>query len=288
MTMFGLDVYTHRTLRSPVKSQPEPTGRALDLDFAPEAPERLGFPADARAISDEREADGGLVIQIEHDESAGYLISGPRYGATLLRPDARAAAGRPGAGGFGSWLRLLVAQVLPFAAILRGLEAMHASAVAVGEQAIALAGRPGAGKSTTAAALRRAGAVFLTDDVLALESRDGELIAHPGAPFRTAPDDREELVPVDSVGDATSLDAVFLLDRRADGPPEPRFEPTPDPRLLIATTFNTVLRSPARQRTLLEVCGGIAERRVERIAAGPGVEPDRVAAAILEQAERSR
>jgi hypothetical protein len=286
--MFGLDVRAEGEMPAVAAAGAEPTGRALELRLDPEAPERLGFPAGAAAISDQREADGGLVFQIEHDEAAGYLVWGPRYGASLLRADGGAVLGRPGEGGFEAWHRLLIAQVLPFAAILRGLEALHAGAVLADGGAVALVGRPGAGKSTTAAALRRLGCAFLADDVLALERRDGALIAHPGAPFQAAPEDREALLPVEGGGGAAELGAVFFLDRRADGPAEPGFEPILDPRLLIASTFNAVLLSPARQRRLLEICGEIAARRVERVAAGPAVGPERIAAAIAARLEERR
>jgi hypothetical protein len=286
--MFGLDLRAAGDLPSFPVGTAAPTGRRLELSFEPQGSPRLGFPEGGRAISEEREGDGEPVFRIESDEEAGYLIWGPRYGANLLRPDARSVLSRPGEGGFAAWLRLLVAQLLPFAAILRGLEALHASAVLAGGQAVLIAGRSGAGKSATAEALCRGGASFLADDVVALEIRDGALIAHPGAPLRTAPGSREELVPVGPTADAAELGALFFLDRRGDGPAEPRFDPAVDPRLLLSSTFNTVLASPARLRSQLEVCAAIGERRVERVTAGPGVDPDRIAEAIAERAARRR
>jgi hypothetical protein len=67
----------------------------------------------------------------------------------------------------------LIGPVLGFVLRLRGVTCLHASAVAVGEQAIALVGLPGAGKSTTAAAFARCGFSVIADDVLAL-LEDGE------------------------------------------------------------------------------------------------------------------
>ena len=81
------------------------------------------------------------------------------------------------------WQRFLIAQVLPFAAALNGLEVLHASAVAFGDRALALIGASGAGKTSLALAACRLGAELIADDVLALERREDRLLAHPGAPL---------------------------------------------------------------------------------------------------------
>lgn len=284
VTMFGLDVGAEPGVPPLPPGAPRPTGRGLRLSLLPpDGPPRLGFPEAAMTISEEREPGGRLVFRIERDGSAGYLFWGHRYGASLLAPDGAVATGRVGEGGATAWLRLLIAQVLPFAAILRGLEVLHASATIAGPGAIVLAGRSGAGKTATTAALCRRGSTFLADDVVALEARPDELLAHPGAPFRTAEDSREELVEVGGIGEAAPLEATFFLDRRSDGPPEPRFEPILDPRILLASTFNTVLLTPHRLRGLLDVCAEVGRRRVERVHAGPACEPDLIAAAILDR-----
>jgi hypothetical protein len=66
---------------------------------------------------------------------------------------------------------------------LRGVTCLHASAVAMGSRAIAFAGSPGAGKSTTAAALARRGHAILSDDIVALEEREGSFLALPAHPY---------------------------------------------------------------------------------------------------------
>ena len=72
--------------------------------------------------------------------------------------------------------------MLPFAALLQGLEVFHASAVVQGGEAIALLGPSRAGKTSLALELCARGASFLADDVLALETREDALFAHPGSP----------------------------------------------------------------------------------------------------------
>jgi hypothetical protein len=76
----------------------------------------------------------------------------------------------------------LIGPVIGFVLRLRGVTCLHASAVAVDEQAIALAGFPGAGKSTTAAAFAHRGYSVIADDVVAL-AEDGEnFLVPPGYP----------------------------------------------------------------------------------------------------------
>ena len=74
----------------------------------------------------------------------------------------------------------LLGPVIGFVLRLRQMTCLHASAVAVGEHAIALVGFPGAGKSTTAAAFARCGFSVIADDVVAL-AEDGEnFLVQPG------------------------------------------------------------------------------------------------------------
>jgi hypothetical protein len=76
----------------------------------------------------------------------------------------------------------LIGPVIGFVLRLRGVTCLHASAVAVDEQAIALVGFPGAGKSTTAAAFAHRGYSVIADDVVAL-AEDGEnFLVPPGYP----------------------------------------------------------------------------------------------------------
>jgi hypothetical protein len=74
----------------------------------------------------------------------------------------------------------LLGQALSFALVKRGFEPVHASAVAVGDQAIAFIGDCGLGKSTLAAAFLRAGHRLLTDDLLLLQTRTRAIVAFPG------------------------------------------------------------------------------------------------------------
>ena len=63
---------------------------------------------------------------------------------------------------------------------LRGTICLHASVVSQGQKAIAFAGRKGAGKSTTVAALAQRGAAVLSDDIAAITQDQGQFVVHPG------------------------------------------------------------------------------------------------------------
>jgi hypothetical protein len=298
-TVFGLDVRSEQRLSFLQASAAAPTGRRLDLSFCADG--ERGWPADAELISDQRNRDGSVNFQIESSAEAGYRIWGPEYGANVLSVDGRRLRSAPGAG-MQEWQRMLIAQVLPFASVLHGLEVLHASAAVVDGGAVAFAGPSGAGKTSLALALSEAGAGFLADDVLAIERIGEELIVHPGAPIaaidreeaRRLRDDgpgarerqvlginrREEITRMAIDAAPAPLRAIFFIERGSDGPDEPRFEPATDPRLLLSATFNLVLASPPRLQRLLETAALAARGRVERVLAGPGVDATELAAAI--------
>ena len=155
--------------------------------------------------------------------------------------------------------------------------------------------------------LCRLGADFLADDVLALEIRDGELLAHPGTQIAaldargaTAGESRgtaghenpsghevERLLRMRGAAEPAPLAALFFLDRRSDGPSSPYFEPLADAQPLLGATFNFVLTAPKRLRGLLEVCALAAQRRVERIVAGPDVDATLLAGAVERRMDTS-
>jgi hypothetical protein len=80
------------------------------------------------------------------------------------------------------WQQTLLARVLPDIAIIRGYEALHASAVQSPLGVVALAAPSGIGKTTLALELVRRGWPLVTDDVLVLEATPSGVRAHPGIP----------------------------------------------------------------------------------------------------------
>jgi hypothetical protein len=300
-TAFGLDVRSEIPLSFLEGSATKPTGRLLEISGRVQDAAKLDWPEHAELVCDERQPDGSAIFRIEQHPEAGYLISGPEYGTCLLSADGRRVRGVFEGLPDDAWQRLLIAQALPFVALLHGLEVIHASAVVTDQGAVAFVGPSRAGKTSLALELCRRGASFLADDVLALERAGDDLLGHPGSPVAgvdhaeaqrleqaegvqrqeiVAINAREQIVRVHGAVEPTPLAALFFLDRRRDAPSEPRFEPAIDPRTLLAATFNTVLTTPARLRGLLEVCALAARRRVERVAIGPGVDAAQLAAAV--------
>ncbi|HEY6551391.1 MAG TPA: hypothetical protein VIY71_09370 [Solirubrobacterales bacterium] len=290
-TVFGLDVQSDRPLSFLEQAEARPTGRGLELSLL-EDPEAIGWPAAAELISDQRKPDGSVNFQIESRAEMGFRIWGPEYGVSVISADGKRLLGAVDRGREDAWQRLLVAQALPFAAVLQGLEVLHASAVATEEGAVALSGRSGSGKTSLALELCRRGADFLADDVLALERVDGQLVGHPGAPVAgidraeaerlsavggtgrpevLAADRREQVARVPASASPLPLRTLFFLDRRSDGPARPCFEPAADAQALLSATFNLVLTGAQRLERLLDACALLASCRVERIACGPAV-----------------
>lgn len=296
-TVFGLDLDSDTPLPFLEGGGARETGRPLRISYREQAPP---WPSGARLVSDERGLEGEVIFQIEAADDS-YRFQGPAYGCTVLSGAGAEVRGAPGGEGFEGWQRLLIAQVLPFAAALRGLEVLHAGAVVIEGTGVALSGRSGSGKTSAALALQRRGAELLADDVLAVELAGEGLLAHPGAPIAgidlteaerlglqgdgehaevLAVNARERVARTALVPGPVPLGALFLLDRRLQGPQEPSFEAEGDPRQLLASTFNLLLASPQRLAGLLEVCARLAARRVERVTFGPATGPDELAAAI--------
>jgi hypothetical protein len=76
----------------------------------------------------------------------------------------------------------LIGPVIAFVLRLRGIICLHASAIAVDGQAIAILGAPGAGKSTAAAAFAKLGYPVLSDDVVVLDDQGDRFLVQPGYP----------------------------------------------------------------------------------------------------------
>ena len=126
--------------------------------------------------------DGEPHFSVRRD-ARGFWLSFDDFGRYTVSPDGRAAACEADAVPVAYTERFLFAQVLPLAAVLQGLDVVHASAVACEGGVAAFVGPSGAGKTTVATRLVARGASLVTDDALALEVSHGAVVAHPGPPF---------------------------------------------------------------------------------------------------------
>jgi len=143
-----------------------------------------------RAVAERAErvralGDGERVfLTVDFVPETGYLLDAPGFARMLVSPDGREILCNPEPEQE-RWEAPLLAQALPLAATLQGLEVLHASAVAVGDGPLAgraalFSGPQGAGKSSLAGALVRRGATLLSDDTVAIEQREGTLLVHGG------------------------------------------------------------------------------------------------------------
>ena len=76
----------------------------------------------------------------------------------------------------------LLGPIMGFVMLLRGVVCLHASAVAIGDEAIAVLGPAGSGKSTTAAAFSERGHRILAEDVVTLDDRGDQFLVRPAYP----------------------------------------------------------------------------------------------------------
>lgn len=179
----------------------------------------------------------------------------------------------------------LLGQVFSFALARRGIEPLHATAVAIDGEAVGFLGDCGRGKSSLAASFLEQGATLLTDDLLVLRDHGGRQLAYPGPPRiklfphvarrllgpGTAgtpmnPGTAKLVIPVgarrSSAGGPLPLRAIYVLARPARGRrvrvATRRLAPRRAFLALVRNTFNPVLAEPARLGRLLDEAARLA------------------------------
>ena len=187
----------------------------------------------------------------------------------------------------------LVGPVIGYVLRLHGTVCLHASAVAVDGRAIALVGRPGAGKSTTAAGFACCGFPVLSDDLAALADKGAQFLVQPGYPRvnlwpdsvrqlfgsedalpRITPTWEKRYLPLGQNGHhfASSplpLRAIYILESRDEILTAPMIEEVSGEEAfmaLVANTYVNYLLDQDMRRTefdvLSRVVSGIPVRRV--------------------------
>ena len=158
----------------------------------------------------------------------------------------------------------IVGPVMGFVLRLRGVTALHASAVCVDGRAIALCGESEAGKSTTAAALALSGFSVLAEDILAIRERNGTCYVEPGYPRvclwadsvqalfgspealqQLTPSCEKRFLPLEGPArfeaEARPLGAVYVLAPRVEDPDAPRIEHLGKREALLELVQNTYM-----------------------------------------------
>jgi hypothetical protein len=255
-------------------------------------------------LVERRLVDGRVGMSVDRSEDGSFRIWAPRHGAYHVCPDGLTVVGSPPGGPAWRWERLVLAQVLPLTAALQGLEVLHASAVAVNGQVIAFTGGSGAGKTSTAFHAVRNGGKLVTDDVLAVELRDGVPFAFPGStvarvdPMQLrglARQERRALGPVVARAEkhhlalaaanrSLPLGAIYHIVRPVQGA-QTLLVTESDPLALLGSAFLPYLQDAGRLTNQFAVCAAIIERvPLRRVQVPDRVSAAAVAAAVLKDA----
>jgi hypothetical protein len=171
------------------------------------------------------------------------------------------------------WLRALLDSVLLCTALLHGRQPLHAAGIGFGDDAVAIVGATGGGKTSLAWELLGRGATLLADDLVVLTVGGGRVVAHPGPPLMNLPAERapeplghalaqfpregEQWVQL-AAGPARPLPlrAIVLLERLAGSADScERIDPTPFP-LLPRVPFLDGSADAARER--FEIIAAVA------------------------------
>ncbi len=282
-------------------------GRRCRLRLVCEPALDATWPAQERTtVHEVRASDGRTVLAVHEHPQAGYRLDASYYGSFVVARDGREVLCAPTPIADWSWQAFLVGQILPLLAVLQGLEAMHGSAVAYGQDAIGLVADSRGGKSSLAVNLVRRGAAFVADDVLALEPDGARTTLQPGpalASVRHAEaqaigarglgeigtvvghDEHELRVVVPQQPRALKLAALYFLER-ADQEPSRVIEPIePDPLLLLGASYNGFVRTRTRLVGQLDLYAHVA-RSVPtfRAVVWPGIDAHGLAGRIREHA----
>ena len=231
---FGLSLRTNQGVPG---LMPSSVASAADtqiwLDAWPLSPRTHDLPGEAWHVSEGQGQNtpalrvwrlaGGAYFRLRYSDGTEFLVD--RAGSEVW-------ATWPDSSTLEDTATYLLGPILGFVLRLRGITCLHASAVVVGDRAIALIGPANAGKSTTAAAFCRRGHPILADDIVALLERDEIVQVQPAYPqLRLWPD------------------SVALLYGTSDA--LPRLTPTWDKRALDLTQNGCRYQSNSRPSTCL-------------------------------------
>lgn len=279
---FGFELTGDVTLPGTTTSDaPPPPGRPLRFRQATRADVGADWTGRTTHVARAR-AGGRTHARIVRNDAGDLLFRANGIGLFDLRADLSLMRYAPVQRPLVPWSRYVVAQVLPFAALLAGREVLHAGAVALDGGAVAITAPSTGGKSTLLAALVQRGAPLVADDVVAVERAGHELTVHPGPALLSLRETASELLggpaalaalgpevaevlgsswrEVRGHGEPLPLRALVLLERSPNADvTDVRRLAAPDPRLLLGATFNAAWQEPGRMTRLLDLIAALAD-----------------------------
>lgn len=205
-----------------------------------------------------REYDGGKFFQLAYGDGTEFFVDGDgaHVWGTFVTPFTSE-----------DLATYFLGPVMGFVLRRRGVTPLHASALAMGDFAVAISGAAGAGKSTTAAALALRGAPVLCEDIAALDESAGDFSVRAGYPRVCLwPDAVEKLLGETTAlpnltpnwdkkflaldggraqfaEGALPLGAVYLLSNRVADESVPRFEELSGKEALLELVQNTYMNA---------------------------------------------
>jgi hypothetical protein len=172
--------------------------------------------------------------------------------------------------------RFLLDTVLWWTALARGFELLHASAVLLEGQLVAMLGPTGAGKTSLAIELMGRGATLFCDDVLTLRRESTGVVAYPGPAVMNVPhaslhltqgwatpiapfaDQHETWMAVDRAARTpASLSATIVIDRAPQNDLEIGRLP-PNPLTLMTSTWGLTNIGPSARKSF-QIFADLAE-----------------------------
>ncbi len=287
--VYGLGLHFNRPI--PALALLPPADR-IDVEITlGTMPEELESPVPAnsanRYLSEETEDCGTPTLQVSSLFGGRYLRSEYSDGTIIVvdGQGTRVWATWPDSATIDDTATYLLGPTLGLVLRLRGITCMHASAIVIGDRAIALAGPSGAGKSSAAAAFAKLGYAILADDIVALSEREDGFWIQPGYPsvrlwpesvagLFGSPDALPLITPSWSKrfldlaapefrfqAQPLPLAAVYLLDERCAAVADPvvaEIHPRSALMRIVSDTYATRLLDPVRRAMEFEVLGRMA------------------------------
>jgi len=207
--LYGLCLRSELPLTAPIAS--ESSAPDLTVHCGEELPAAATAPAGE--VWAKADFGNGFGVQLTKTD-AGWSLFYPQTGEVRLSADLRRATAHALPGKDAILPLLLIGSVPAWWLNLRGESILHASAVAVGGDALAFIGASGMGKSTLATLLCSAGATLVTDDVLRLKAEGDNFRCHWGTGelrLRANAVPLTELFPATSAKQSADGRATLLL-----------------------------------------------------------------------------
>ena len=185
-TVYGLILCSNRLLPELILTQPPSAGNDPVIVSFEERSRNIPLPPPPNQspyyVSPYKDTEGRPLVKTWCDENFLFVfyLNGSHF--VISRTGDAVKCIWPSKTDFGFVVAQLLGPILGSILQLRGILALHSSAVVVRGQALVIMGSHGSGKSTLAAEINRRGYAVLTDDIAALTEYDNTLMVHPGYP----------------------------------------------------------------------------------------------------------